>query len=152
MQHFRDNREVIVLARPRKYQTVAKMERAIDDYFKNCEGQPLTDKDGTVLTDKHGYPVIVGEHPPTVTGMALALGFTGRQALMDYQARPEFTDTITRAKSRCEAYAEERLYDRDGANGAKFSLSCNFGWRDGRDDGGGSGVKVELGEMEEYSV
>ncbi len=38
-------------------------------------------------------------------------------------------------KSRCEEYAERRLYDRDGVNGAKFSLANNFkGWRDKPED------------------
>ena len=36
-----------------------------------------------------------------------------------------------RAKAKVERYAEERLYDKDGANGAKFSLANNFsGWRE----------------------
>ena len=40
-------------------------------------------------------------------------------------------DTITRAKARVEAYAEERLFDRDGSNGAQFSLRNNFrGWNE----------------------
>ena len=43
----------------------------------------------------------------------------------------EFVDTITRAKSKIEQYVEERLFDRDGANGAKFSLANNFkGWNE----------------------
>lgn len=38
-------------------------------------------------------------------------------------------NTITRAKSMVEAYAEERLFDKDGSNGARFSLINNFrGW------------------------
>ena len=113
---------------PRKYKSVKAMQDAIDAYFESCEGEILRDADGRAVLDKYAYPIIVGMHPPTVTGLALALGFTGRQALLDYQARPEFADTVTRAKARCEAYAEERLYDKDGANGAKFNLSCNFGW------------------------
>ncbi len=115
---------------PRKYKSVKQMQEAIDAYFSKCEGKPLLDNDGSPVRDKYGVPVIINAKPPTITGLALALGFTGRQALLDYQARPEFTDTVTRAKARCEEYAEARLYDRDGANGAKFSLSCNFGWRE----------------------
>ena len=38
-------------------------------------------------------------------------------------------NTITRAKTRIEEYAESRLFDRDGSNGAQFSLQNNFkGW------------------------
>ena len=115
-----------------KYQTAEEMSAAIDAYFKDCEGRVLTDKGGEVVTDKYGCPVIVGVHPPTVTGLALALGFKTRQSLLNYQARSKaFDDIITVAKSRCEEYAESRLYDRDGANGAKFSLMNNFkGWRE----------------------
>ena len=115
---------------PRKYQSVKQMQKAIDAYFESCKGEPFIGVDGQPLLDKCGNVVMIGQKPPTITGLALALGFTGRQALIDYQARPEFTDTVTRAKSMCEEYAEARLYDRDGANGAKFSLSCNFGWRE----------------------
>lgn len=115
---------------PRKWKSVKAMQAAIDAYFKACEGEPFIGDDGCAVRDKYGMPIIINAKPPTITGLALALGFTGRQALIDYQARPEFADTVTRAKARCEEYAEARLYDRDGANGAKFSLSCNFGWRE----------------------
>lgn len=71
-----------------------------------------------------------------MTGLALALGFTTRQALINYQAKRAFVDTVTRAKARCEEYAERRLYDRDGSRGAEFSLRHNFRWADpgGEDD------------------
>nr|UWG16074.1 MAG: Putative bacteriophage terminase small subunit [Bacteriophage sp.] len=105
------------------------MQKAIDAYFEKCEGEPLI-IDGEQQRDKYGVPIFINVKPPTITGLALALGFTGRQALLDYQVRPEFADTVTRAKARCEEYAEMRLYDKDGANGAKFSLGCNFGWRE----------------------
>jgi hypothetical protein len=39
-----------------------------------------------------------------------------------------------RAKAYVERYAEERLFDKDGANGAKFSLANNFeGWKEKRE-------------------
>ena len=114
---------------PRKWKSVSAMQKAIDAYFEACKGKPIIGDDDLPVCDKYGKPFIINAKPPTITGLALALGFTGRQALLDYQARPEFADTVTRAKSRCEEYAESRLYDKDGANGAKFSLGCNFGWR-----------------------
>ena len=114
---------------PRKWKSVSAMQKAIDAYFEKCEGEPLI-IDGEQQRDKYGVPIFINVKPPTITGLAIALGFTGRQALLDYQARPEFADTVTRAKARCEEYAEMRLYDKDGANGAKFSLGCNFGWRE----------------------
>ncbi len=115
-----------------KYQTAEEMSEAIEKYFKDCEGKALTYENGDAVTDKYGAPVIIGAHPPTVTGLALWLGFKTRQSLLNYQARTAaFNDILTVAKSRCEEYAERRLYDRDGVNGAKFSLTNNFkGWRE----------------------
>lgn len=117
---------------PLRYKSAAEMSAAIEKYFEDCNGHVLTDSSGKTVYDKNGEPVIVGAHPPTVTGLALALGFKTRQSLLNYQARSDkFNDIITVAKSRCEEYAERRLYDRDGVNGAKFSLTNNFkGWRE----------------------
>lgn len=115
--------------RPPKYKSVDEMQMKIDEYFTLCEGQVLVDENGKAVCDKFGRPVIINSRPPTVTGLALHLGFTTRQALLNYQAKSKFVDTITRAKSRCEEYAESRLYDRDGSRGAMFSLTNNFkGW------------------------
>ena len=117
--------------RPPFYNTVEEMQEKIDAYFEECKGRYLEDKDGVPIRDKYGYPIIIEARPLTVTGLALALGFTSRQALLNYQDKEEFVDAITRAKSRVECYAEERLYDKDGANGAKFNLANNFeGWKE----------------------
>lgn len=117
------------VGRPPKYTSKEEIEGLIEKYFEECEGKPLLDDKGNALTDKYGRPIIVGRKPPTVTGLALALGFTTRQGLLNYQGKKEFLDTITRAKSLVEKYTEERLFDRDGVQGAKFSLINNFkGW------------------------
>lgn len=119
---------------PPRYKTVEEMQEKIEAYFKDCRGHVLLDDDGYAITDKHGKPIILDEKPLTVTGLALALGFNSRQTLLNYQGKPEFMDTIMRAKARVECYAEERLFDKDGANGAKFSLANNFeGWKEKRE-------------------
>lgn len=123
------------MARPLKYKTVDELQTAIDKYFEDCEGKPLLNDDGEAVFDKYGNPVVIGARPPTVTGLALALGFTNRQSLLNYQGKKQFLDTITRAKSRCEEYAERRLYDRDGSRGAEFSLKYNFKWDESKDSG-----------------
>lgn len=112
------------------------MQIVIDRYFEDCKGEPIIGDDGVPILDKFGQPFIIHQRPPTVTGtgLALALGFTSRQALLNYQAKKEFVDTVTRAKSRIEAYAEERLFDRDGQRGAEFSLKYNFRWVDEKKD------------------
>lgn len=123
------------------YTSVEEIESKIEQYFEDCKGYPLTDNEGNQIFNKFGLPIFIDVHPPTVTGLALALGFTSRQALLNYQAKLEFVDTITRAKARVEQYAEERLFDRDGSNGAQFSLRNNFkGWdADKKNDDSGDG-------------
>ena len=115
--------------RPPKYKTAEDMQKAIDKYFEDCDGAYVIDDEGNLMTDKLGHPVKTKPRPYTITGLALALGFTTRQSLLNYEGDPVFLDTIRKAKARVEQYAEERLFDRDGANGAKFNLSNNFkGW------------------------
>ena len=119
------------VGRPPTFKNKAEMQEKIDKYFEDCKGETIRDELGNPITDKWGNVLKVGAKPLTVTGLALALGFTTRQSLLNYQGKPEFVDTITRAKTRIEQYAEERLFDKDGANGAKFSLSNNFdGWKE----------------------
>lgn len=117
------------VGRPPKYKSKEEIEEKIEQYFRECEGEILKDDDGKPVLNKFGNPVIVGRKPLTVTGLALALGFATRKSLLEYQGKKEFVNTITRAKSVVEKYAEERLFDRDGSNGAQFSLRNNFkGW------------------------
>ena len=134
--------------RPPMYKSKEEIQEKIDKYFEKCEGKVLEDKDGNPILNKYGGVIIIGSKPPTVTGLALALGFSTRQSLLNYQAQDEFLDTITRAKSRVEQYAEERLFDRDGSNGAQFSLKNNFkGWNADKKEENQQGsevVKIEL--------
>ena len=126
--------------RPPRYKTRGEMEAKIEAYFKGCEGEPARDPgNGSLILNKWGEVVYINQHPPTVTGLALALGFRSRQALLNYQYRNAgFNEALEIAKARIQQYAEERLYDRDGCRGAQFTLQNNFkGWDGERRDGGG---------------
>lgn len=134
--------------RPPKYKTVKQIQKKIDEYFESCfrpvvalnkethKYETIRDNDGNVFKEQY--------KPFTITGLADALDMT-RQSLLNYSKNEEFFDTITRAKRKCELYAEERLFDKDGANGAKFSLANNFeGWKDKKEN-----INVET-NYEEY--
>ena len=129
-----------------KFQTPEAMQAAIDAYFKECEGHPLLDDEGVPYTDRNGNPFIVDRKPLTVTGLALALGFATRQSLLDYEGKGPYKYMIQQAKLRIENYAEMRLYDKEGANGAKFNLQNNFKkWdadKPGSDDRKGPAVNI----------
>ena len=118
--------------RPPYFTSAEQIEGLVDKYFEDCKGTILTDEDGKMMFDKYGQPIILNKRPPTTTGLALALGFADRRTLYNYRCRKEFKEVLHRAMTRIEMYAEERLYDREGANGAKFALQNAFkGWNDG---------------------
>ena len=64
----------------------------------------------------------------TITGLALAVGFADRQSLYDYQARPEFSGVVKRARTVVENDYEKRL-GLSSPTGAIFALK-NMGWSD----------------------
>jgi len=116
--------------RPPMYSNVDDMQILIDKYFTECKGEILIDADGVPMLNKYDQPIYLNSRPLTVTGLALALGFNSRQALLNYQGRKEFNDAIMRAKTVIEEYTASRLFDKEGCNGAKFSLINNYGWAD----------------------
>ncbi len=115
--------------RPKKWNTEQEVNEAINKYFASCE-RPYLDKNAETVTNINGEILMEQYKPYTIGGLADALDMT-RQSLLNYQKNDEFFDTIIRAKRKCEVYAEERLFDRDGVNGAKFNLINNYaGWSD----------------------
>lgn len=117
--------------RPPKFKSAEALKKKIDQYFTWCEGSPLTDPNtGRPMFTKQGIPVYKDVHPPTMAGLANALGIS-RPTLLSYSGKKVFEDIIDDAKRRVEQYAEERLFDKDGSAGARFSLQNNFdGWKD----------------------
>jgi hypothetical protein len=119
------------VARPPKYETPEEMERIIDLYFLACKSNQTEDTsplgelsdEEMELINSFGNPVV-----PTVSGLAFALGMS-RQALLDYQKKDEFLDTVKRAKQRIELEVEQRLFG-NSVTGVIFNLKNNFGWKD----------------------
>jgi hypothetical protein len=93
--------------RPRLFQSVQELEAKIKAYFNEC--------------DEKGRPY-------TISGLAYHLDID-RRTLLNYAKTDEFFPTISRARERCEGYAEEQLFIGND-RGAKFSLMNNYGWRD----------------------
>ena len=143
------------MGRKPTFRSAEEMQEKIDAYFASCEPELLRDGDGTPMLNKNGEPVYVGGRPMTIQGLALALGFTSRQSLINYKAKREFVDTVTRARLRVEQYAAERLFDRDAQRGAQFTLAYGFGYARDAEDGKNretQGVKIEIDrELEESS-
>jgi hypothetical protein len=118
--------------RPLKFKSVKQLEKKIDEYFESCmEEQWYQDLEGNwkPVLDRNGNVVKKQVKPFTITGLASFLG-TNRQTLLNYEERDEFFDTINKAKTKIEAYAEESLWSPKIAPGVIFNLKNNFGWVD----------------------
>lgn len=126
----------------KRYLSPEHLQSMVNEYYESCMG-PMFDKWGNLVKDAQGALVKTQVRPFTLSGLALHLGVT-TQTLKRYregkldtildEMRAEtgdwltFSRVILRAKQTIEAYAEGRLYDRDGSNGARFVLDCCYGW------------------------
>lgn len=104
--------------RPPFYNTVEELEKRLEEYWEYIKGD-MEHPD----PKKRRWP-----ENPTVTGLALYLGFTTRQALINYEGKPEFVDAIKQSKLRVEAAYEQALFGKNAA-GPIFALK-NFNWTD----------------------
>jgi hypothetical protein len=102
-----------------KYRSLEELESAIDDYFESCDGKPIMTKEGLAATDKNGNPVYTPSKPYTLEGLALHLNITP-QTLVNYGKNEDYFEAIERARMKCLTYVAERMYDKDGVQGAKF--------------------------------
>jgi hypothetical protein len=121
--------------RPLKFKSAKELQKKIDEYFESCfeeVWQQNAEGNWEPVLDRHGEILRRQIKPFTITGLALALDTT-RETLLDYEEKDEFSDTIKRAKQRCENYAEEQLFKTNAKNitGIIFNLKNNYGrWAD----------------------
>lgn len=92
--------------RPAHFENAEQLKIEVDNYFLSIEGL---------------------EHP-TVTGLAIFLGFESRQSVYDYEKNGEFSYIIKRARLMVEHGYEKSLMS-DKPTGAIFALK-NMGWVD----------------------
>jgi len=90
--------------RPPRFKSVDELEKLLDEFIYS--GEPIT-----------------------MTGLALHLGFINRQSMYDYEAKPEFTCAIKKARAMVENSYELALAKGNGNAGHIFALK-NFGWSD----------------------
>lgn len=138
--------------RPLKYDTVEKLELAIQLYFDTCD--PHTEKrmvatgvnpNGETMFQERS--VITEQRPYTMAGLARAIGLD-RRSLLNYKNRDQYFPSIQGAIDRCEEYAEGQLFG-PYANGAKFNLINNYrenpkstDWSDRHEVTGADGVSL----------
>ena len=106
--------------RPRKINSVRQFEERAEAYFRECEAR---------------------EEPVLLTGLILALGLSSRSALDEYAQRPEFLNSVKKAKLRVEMEYEKALHSRN-PSGPIFALK-KYGWTDNQAVELSGGVKVK---------
>ena len=108
---------------PLKFPSVDELQKKIDDYFRTCDERTCEKYVKDV-----GIVYLKDPAPYTVSGLACFLD-TSRETLINYEEKEAYFDTIKRAKNRCLADSERRLYD-DFTPGVIFSMKNNYGWKD----------------------
>ena len=98
--------------RPPENNSVNEIEPKINEYFDS-------------LLDEKKEEYI---NRPTITWLALYLGFCSRQSLYDYIEKEEFTYIMKRAQAIVAMSYEEMLLSKS-STGAIFALK-NMGWKD----------------------
>lgn len=111
------------------------LSKDIKAYFDSCF-VPVITKNKELLRDDQGEIIKIQKKPFTVAGLAKYIGlptsaFNRLSAGLsdDWGETNEeklYSAVLQRAKQEIEEYAETRLYDRDGVNGAKFVLDHHF--------------------------
>ena len=133
--------------RPPKYKTVKEIEPKIDAYFEYIKGEFKIKKNRVQVNEK--TQIIESKEwtrqpeVPTITGLALFLGFADRSSLYDYKKRDKFSYAIKRALTVIEHYHEKGLSEKSPA-GHIFALK-NRGWKDKTETeitGIGEGIKI----------
>lgn len=113
------------------FTNASQLEQLIDAYFKHIEGEfhfediPVKSKTDDDVTEKKK----VWDRPPeqpTISGLALYLGFDSCDALDDYCANGQYAPLIKRARLRIETAYEQKLH-QGPASGAIFALK-KLGW------------------------
>jgi hypothetical protein len=109
-----------VNGRPPVFSSEEDLQNQVDAYFNSGI------RTKTIFVGKDAIPTEVPV--PTITGLAIFLGFESRQSFYDYEKNPKFSYTIKKARMFIEREYEEQL-QVGNTTGAIFALK-NMGWID----------------------
>jgi hypothetical protein len=119
----------------------AEVEAAIEEYFDSLVKTRIIKRkvDGEWVQEEEEYMA-----PPTMAGLALALGVT-RPTILNYAERDEFYPVITRAKLRLAEWWESALASGQASNGARFALEVNHRYgKEDQDEREGDGFTMQV--------
>jgi len=113
----------------KKFESVEDLEEHIQEYFDDCDSntrEVYDKKEQTIVT-------INSPLPYTIEGLALALGFLSREALLNYEKAKgyeEFFSTVKEAKLKVQNNKVSGLIiDTYSTAGTIFDLCNNHGYQ-----------------------
>lgn len=120
-----------MIGRPPKFKSPEQLEELINSYFEDCKQR---------------------NEPPFITEMCVWLD-TSRKVLLEYEEKPDFSNTIKKAKQKCEAAIEKGMMtNKMNATGAIFNLKNNYGWEERIKNDNTHGVTPETKDMIENAL
>ena len=112
--------------------TADELSARIEAYFTYVEGEfhveKKHDKEPKGETGAKKKMWDREPEPPTITGLALFLGFNSRQAFDDYEENGKFAANLKHGRLRIETIYEKKLHQQS-PTGAIFALK-SMGWND----------------------
>jgi len=122
---------IIMRSKPPKF-TAIKLNQLIDAYFIHINGEYHLDAKPAKTTKATTTPEVKvwdrQPEPATITGLALYLGFSSRQAFDNYEDTGKHALLLKRGRLRIEAEYEKKLHQQP-ASGAIFALR-SMGWNE----------------------
>lgn len=135
-----------------KIESRDQLNQLIDNYFIYIKGEKApaaTRTKKTALKTAAATPAATAKkttclrepEPPTITGLALFVGFNSMQIFEDYEKKGKFGAALKRGRLRIEAVYEKKLHQQS-PTGAIFALR-NMGWQDKGDSRATTGLAMK---------
>lgn len=134
-----------------KLKNAKALQKKVDAYFIAQDNHVTTALVGTGPNAMvRSFP---DPQPYTWTGLARAIGLSGRQAILNYMDRDEFAPILREARMRIEEQWEAKLHRLGNNNGIMFALMNNTSPENGQWDnkvtqtvnmGGQAGNPIEI--------
>jgi hypothetical protein len=105
-----------------------ELENLIALYFTEIENKKLPEGKTKKSDDKAMQTHESKSGPVTISGLALYLGFSSREAFEKHEAKGKFSDQLKRARLRIMADYEKKLHVTS-STGAIFALK-SMGWNE----------------------
>lgn len=115
--------------RPPLYSDEKELELKMDEYFEACKPEYAKDSDGVIITTQKGA-IVLNLNAPSLSGLALFLGYESRQSLYDNEKTEKFSYIIKRARTKVEEWVYQHSLDGSIPPAVGIFTLKQFGWTD----------------------